>query len=77
MKVEMLEIGGTEDHVHVLVRIPPTVNVAQVVKQVKGSSSHLVTHRVEGGAGFKWQGCYGAFSVSRWDVPKIRHYIQN
>lgn len=77
MRVEMVEIGGTEDHVHVLVRLPTTVAVAEVVKQVKGSSSHLVTHRLEAGEAFKWQGCYGAFTVSRWDVARIRSYIQN
>lgn len=77
MKIEMVEIGGTEDYLHLLIRIPATVTISEVVKQVKGSSSHLVTHRVTGGAGFKWQGCYGAFTVSRWDIPQIRRYIQN
>jgi REP element-mobilizing transposase RayT len=73
--VEVLAIGGITDHVHLLVRIPPTISVAELVKQVKGSSSHLVTHRLPGGGTFKWQGGYGAFTVSTSEVPRIREYI--
>lgn len=73
---EMIAIGGMPDHVHMLVRMPSTVSVAQLVKQLKGASSHLVTHEVQPGEFFKWQGGYAAFSVSRWDVPKIRGYIR-
>ena len=40
------------------------------------SSSHLITHRVAPDLGFKWQGGYGAFSVSTADVPRIRRYIE-
>ena len=41
---EMLAIGGIEDHVHVVARIPATLSVAELVKQIKGSSSHLANH---------------------------------
>ena len=70
---ELLTIGGIEDHVHVLVRIPTTISVAGLVKQTKGASSHLAAQRL--GKTFKWQGAYGAFTVSRADVPRIRAYI--
>ncbi len=71
----MLAIGGVEGHVHVLVRIPTTVSVAGLVKQIKGSSSHLVTHRLGGRETFKWQGGYGAFTVSKENVPAVRRYV--
>jgi putative transposase len=74
---EMLTIGGVVDHVHVLVRYPATLAVATLAKEIKGASSHLVTHELEKSPGFKWQGGYAAFAVSRWDVPRIRHYILN
>lgn len=76
LKAEMIAIGGTSDHVHVLMRIPTVVSVAQLVKQVKGSSSHLV-NKVMGGAEFKWQGGYGAFTVSKALVPSVRAYVVN
>jgi putative transposase len=72
---EVLAIGGTEDDVHLLVRLPTTVSVATLVKQFKGASSHLVTHELIHENGFRWQGTYGAFSVSRSDVPRICDYI--
>jgi REP element-mobilizing transposase RayT len=75
LKAEVIAIGGRAGHVHVLVRIPATVAVASLVKQAKGASSHLVTHRLAPSNGFKWQGAYGAFSLSKSDVPSIRDYI--
>jgi putative transposase len=72
---EVVAIGGVEDHVHVLVRLPTTVSVAELVKQIKGASSHLVTHRLGKWGEFKWQGGYGAFTVSRSEVPIVRRYV--
>jgi len=51
--------------------------VDALVKEIKGASSHLVTHELEQSAGFKWQGAYAAFTVSRWDIARIRQYILN
>ena len=45
LKCVPLAIGGVEDHVHLVVRLHTTVSVAQLLKGVKGSSSHLVTER--------------------------------
>jgi putative transposase len=72
---DLIAIGGIEDHVHVLVRMPRTVSVAYLVKQLKGSSSHLVTHRAAAAEALKWQGGYGAFTVSKKDVARVKHYI--
>ena len=77
LKGEALAVGGTEDHVHVLVRISAAVSVASLVKQIKGSSSHLATHRVPGAEGFKWQGAYGAFTVSHSEIAMVEQYIRN
>ena len=64
------------DHVHLLARVPATFAVAALVKRLKGSSSHRIT-REHGGEGFfKWQKGYGAFTVSRWDLARVREYIR-
>jgi REP element-mobilizing transposase RayT len=73
---KILAIGGVEDHVHLLISLPSTLSIAQLVKQLKGVSSNFVNHELTRNTSFKWQGSYGAFSVSRWDVKKIIHYIQ-
>ena len=68
-------VGGTANHVHVLVRMSATVSVAQVAKQMKGDSSHFVTHVLAQGSFFKWQGTYGAFSVNPVDIATVVDYI--
>ena len=77
MGAEVIAIGGMEDHVHLLVRMPATLSAAALVKQVKGASSHLVNPVHGQGATFRWQGRYGAFSVSRQHVERIRRYVLN
>jgi putative transposase len=73
---DRLAIGGTEDHVHVMVRLHAAVAVAELAKAMKGSSSHLATHRLVAPEGaFKWQGSYGAFSVSHEHLGRVRDYI--
>jgi putative transposase len=73
MRVEVIAFGGVADHVHLLVRMLPSRSISDLVKQVKGSTSHLISRRLA--VSFKWQGGYGAFSVSRSAVPKVRAYI--
>jgi REP element-mobilizing transposase RayT len=72
---EALAIGGMTDHVHLLVRMPATLSVADLIKQVKGSSSHLATHEAEADDAFRWQGSYGAFTISKSHVERIKGYI--
>jgi len=72
----VLALNGTEDHIHLLVSFPTTIAIADLVKQVKGVSSHFVNETLQPATQFKWQGSYGAFTVSRWDVDKIIEYIK-
>ena len=73
---EVIALGGMEDHIHLLVRLPATLCVADLAKQVKGASSHLATHEVLGrDQFFKWQGAYGAVSVSPQHLPRVSDYI--
>src|SRR5205823_2487053 len=60
LKCYVLAIGGVEDHVHLLVRFPAALSVATLVGEVKGVSSHLMTHRISPDVFFRWQGAYGA-----------------
>ena len=72
-----LAIGGVEDHIHLLVRFPTTLPIATLLHEIKGSSSHLVTHVLQPAAFFKWQGAYGAFTVQKDGVPVLQDYIRN
>ena len=72
-----IRLGGTENHVHLLVRLHSTIAIAHLLKEVKGSTSHLMTHEIKSGEFFKWQGAYGAFTLCRDDVPVVKEYIIN
>jgi putative transposase len=72
-----LALGGMPDHVHLLVRFPTTISVADLVKGLKGSTSHLQTQLVARDTFFKWQGGYGAFTVSPGLIPSVKAYINN
>lgn len=77
MKATPIEIGGTVDHVHLLLSLPAALRIADAAHDMKGASSHLVNHVLAPGAGFRWQGAYGAFSVSMESVEAVRAYIRN
>ncbi len=72
---EVIALGGIEDHLHLLVRLPPALALAELVRQAKGASAHLVTHELTPGEAFKWQGGYAAFSVSPRHVREVSDYI--
>ena len=76
LRCDVLAIGGTADHVHCLVRIPATLAVAELAKEMKGASSHLATHETESGSLFRWQGTYGAFSVGAAELERVTDYIR-
>lgn len=77
LRCEAVAVGGVEDHVHLLVRVHPTIAVAELMREVKGASSHLMTHVLDPGGFFKWQGAYGAFSVSPGKVSDVAQYVEN
>jgi REP element-mobilizing transposase RayT len=73
----LLAIGGTSDHVHLLVRFSPTITIAHLIGEMKGASSQAMTHAVLPGTFFKWQGAYGAFTISKRAVSQVGAYILN
>ena len=73
-KGSLMEIGGMQDHVHILARFGAAIAVSEMLKRVKGSSSHWLSR--ETGTWFAWQNGYGAFSVSESQVAAVRKYIQ-
>jgi REP element-mobilizing transposase RayT len=69
-------VGGTSDHVHLLLGLKATHRLSDVMRDVKAASSGWV-HEVVGQPIFSWQDGYGAFSVSANLRSTIRRYIDN
>jgi putative transposase len=70
-------INGTADHVHLLVSLPPTIALSEAMKIIKANSSRWVGDKWRSRRDFGWQTGYGAFSVSKSNVPGVIKYIQN
>ncbi len=68
------EIGGVEDHVHLLFHLPPSLALARAVTLFKSNSSKWMNESVRK---FAWQEGYGAFSVSASNLPAVVKYIQD
>ena len=75
LKAVPIVIGGTADHVHLLLRLPADLAVADCLRVVKTNSSRWAKERWQ--RPFAWQGGYGAFSVSESRRDTVIRYIQN
>jgi putative transposase len=67
-------VGGIDDHIHILFRLPPTITLSRAVALVKSNTSKWIKER---GIRFSWQEGYGAFSVSSSNVSAVIKYIHN
>lgn len=69
-------IGGIENHVHVAVSVPPTVQPAEWIGQLKGASAYFINqgsnHKL-----LEWQNGYGIVSFGTKDLKWVVRYIQN
>jgi putative transposase len=70
-------INGMPDHIHCLFLLNPQKSIAEVVKQIKGSSSHYINQNNLITDKFAWQTGYAAYSVSESVVDKVFQYIKN
>jgi len=70
-------INGMPDHVHVLFLQNPQKTISDIVKQIKGSSSHFINRGEFILEKFAWQTGYAAFSVSESQLDTVYHYIKN
>lgn len=70
-------VGGIEDHMHVIISIPPSLSVSECVRQLKGASSHAVNHMTGARSDFKWQAGYGAISVGERSLGAAIDYARN
>jgi putative transposase len=77
MNTAALAVGGTADHVHLLVRLPPLLGVDALVEAVKAASLHAFTTRFRPGWRFEWAPTYGAFTLAQAEVPRAMQYVRN
>lgn len=69
------EIGGVEDHVHLLISLPRTMTLSKLVEEIKKGSSKWIKTQGKWYSNFAWQN--GAFSIGQSNYEALRSYIQN
>jgi REP element-mobilizing transposase RayT len=70
-----LLVGGTDDHVHLLLQLPAVMSIAKAMQEIKGGSSKWVheSHLPD----FAWQSGYGAFTIGASQKQATLAYITN
>jgi REP element-mobilizing transposase RayT len=72
--ISVLATGGTSNHAHLLIVLPPDMPTSKAVQVLKANSSRWLG---EHGLDFAWQEGYGAFSVSSSNKDAVKDYIEH
>ena len=70
-------IGGYIDHVHLLCSLSRQKTIADLIRDLKTSSSVWIKTQKPEWRHFHWQDGYGVFSVSQSQLEKVEEYINN
>ncbi len=77
LKCTPIQIGGVEDHIHILCSISRSISVAEFMQKVKSKSSKWIKSIGVPYEDFSWQRGYGCFSVSERHSGRVAKYILN
>jgi len=72
-----LAIGGTDDHLHILLSINGKIELMNLIRDIKANSSKWANETLELDYQFGWQNGYAAFTVSYSNLEQVRNYIEN
>lgn len=70
-------INGTEDHIHILFKLNPNYRITDILKNIKGDSSHWINHNNLIEEKFSWQKSYDAHSIDESRVNNFTEFIKN
>ena len=73
---ELVHVGGIADHVHIVTTLPRTLSQAQLVEQIKKTSSKWIKELDARYRTFFWQRGYGAFSLSSSRLEAVLQYVE-
>lgn len=74
--MKALSVGGTSEHVHLLLSLSRELSVADAMQLIKGPSSKWIHQTFPQLVGFAWQEGYGAFSIGILQAAEICRYIE-
>jgi putative transposase len=74
LEIEILALGGTANHIHIMMALPAKWSLSDAVRDLKANSSRWMS---ENGPRFCWQKGFGGFSVSPSQAGVVKEYIRN
>ncbi len=74
-KMVPLAIGGTKDHIHMLISLCPVISPSKAMQLIKANSSRWINEEFPTKARFTWQEGYYGFSVSPRHIQNVINYI--
>lgn len=74
---ECYRVGGVANHVHLAVRLSRMMTIANLVQELKSSSSRWLKTQSPRLSRFRWQTGYSAFSVRASGLNTLLRYIDN
>jgi putative transposase len=69
-----LAVGGSTDHLHMLLSLPSTMQVARALQLITIGTSRFLNEQI--GIAFEWQQGFGAFSVGMAQKQSTIDYIR-
>lgn len=72
---DFVRVGGVADHIHIVTTLPRTLSQAQLIEQIKKTSSKWIKALDVRYRGFFWQRGYAAFSVGPSQLDSVLEYI--
>jgi len=70
-------VGGTNNHVHLLINLSRKVALMILIEKLKSHSSKWIKTKGDEFKNFYWQRGYGCFSVNPKQLEVVKEYIQN
>jgi putative transposase len=76
-KSKLILANGTTNHVHLLVSLGKTIDISELVGDIKRDSSKWVKEKSRHFENFYWQEGYGAFFIGQSQISDVMKYIAN
>jgi putative transposase len=70
-------VNGTENHVHLVATIPPSLLISEWIGRLKGGSSFYINHEIANRKLLDWQDGYGVVSFGTKDLRRVIEYVKN
>ena len=70
-------VNGTENHVHLVVTIPPNLLISEWIGKLKGGSSFCINHKIANRKLLNWQEGYGVVSFGTKDLEWLVEYVKH